>query len=117
MTGCCPLCGADFASDDIILVPEDHLVLRNGLQVHLAPKEWEVFEKLYSAKGRVLSKGALLDWLYQLEDDEPYSNIISVFICRIRLLVAPLGITITTYKRHGYALEFKGLSRIVKAAA
>lgn len=114
---CCPLCGSPFLPDDVVLVPENRMVIRNGDQAHLAPKEWEVFFKLHSAKGRVISKQALLDYLYQLENDEPFANIISVFVCRIRTALKPLGIKITSYKGHGYALEIEGRSRVVSVAA
>jgi len=117
MTDCCPLCGGNFVSDEIILVPDNHLVLRGGLQVYLTPKQWELFAKLHAAKGRALSKGVLLDWIYQLEHDEPLPKIIDVFVMHVRRKIKPLGLQITTHYGFGFSLTFKGKSRVVKQAA
>jgi len=117
MTGCCPLCGGNFASDEIVLVPDNHLVLRGGKQVYLPPKQWELFAKLYAARGRAVSRGALLEWIYQLEHNEPWPKIIDVFVMKVRQAIKPLDMQITTHYGFGFSLTFKGKSRVVKVAA
>jgi len=116
MTGCCPLCGGNFASDEIVLVPDNHLVLRGGKQVYLPPKQWELFAKLYAARGRAVSRGALLEWIYQLEHNEPGIKIISVFAFKVRRKLKPLGIKIISHFAFGYGLEIEGTSRVVNEA-
>lgn len=111
---CCPLCGADFKSDDLILLPSSHLIVRNGVKVYLTIREWEMFDKLYQAKGRVVSRGAMLDWIYQQSPEEAQPKIIDVFASRLRRKVEPLGLDIVSHFAVGHSLSFKGTSRVVE---
>ena len=74
--------------------------------VKLSPREYEVLEFLYLNMGSVQTKEAILDHLYGGEN-EPESDTISVFICRLRrkLAQATGQDYIITMHRKGYVFD------------
>jgi DNA-binding response OmpR family regulator len=116
MTGCCPVCGRELASNDAVLLPDNRVVTRGGKTARLSPREWDLFFRLHRGKGQAVSKGQLLDWIYQLENDEPFDKIIDVFVMKVRRKIKPLGMAIITHYGFGFSLAFEGNSRVVKNA-
>lgn len=114
MTGSCPLCGCEFVSDDLILLPSDHMLLRNGVQVYLTVREWEIFTKLHQSKGRVVTRGAMLDWVYQQSPEEAQAKTIDVFMTKLRRKIKPLELEVISHFAVGHSLSYKGKSRSVK---
>lgn len=116
MTGGCPLCGSVVVSDELVLFPARHVLCRGDKQAYLSTREWALFEKLHANANRPVSKGALIDWIYGLENDEPLSNMLDVWIMKVRKKLEPLGLEVKTHWGFGVSLEFKGHSRVVNEA-
>jgi two-component system OmpR family response regulator len=58
-------------------------VLREGRPVELSPKEYALVHYLALRRGRAISQAALFEHIYD-EDDEAGSNVIEVYVSRIR---------------------------------
>lgn len=80
--------------------------------VHLTGKEYSILEFLALRRGRVLTKEALLNHLYN-GMDEPEAKIIDVFICKIRRKLAAAGLAgfIGTAWGHGYIVGGPALTK------
>ncbi|MEM8869948.1 MAG: winged helix-turn-helix domain-containing protein, partial [Pseudomonadota bacterium] len=66
-------------------------------------REMSVLECLISAKGRLVSKTALLDYAYGVGADVE-ETVIEVYISRLRTRVGPFGVTIKAQRGLGYQL-------------
>jgi two-component system response regulator PhoP len=89
----------------IILEPTSQTVTLNGVEVDLTAYEYKVLEYLMLHAGEVVSKTALTDHIYQ-EGDERDSNVIEVFIRRLRRKLDPQETIdpIETLRGRGYRL-------------
>lgn len=69
-------------------------------------REVALFERLLHAKGRLVSKQALLDGLYGTgsDVDEP---VVEVYVSRLRKRLAPHGVQITVKRGLGYVMQSK----------
>ncbi|EIT67679.1 MULTISPECIES: response regulator transcription factor [Hydrocarboniphaga] len=78
----------------------------NGQPVELTSYEYNLLEHLVTHAGKVLSKDALSNFLYG-GDEERDSNVIEVFVRRLRKKLDPDGSIspITTYRGSGYSWE------------
>jgi two-component system cell cycle response regulator CtrA len=78
----------------------------NGRALRLTSKEYSILQLLVLRKGKLLSKDAFLNHLYN-GTDEPERQIIDLYVCRLRkkLAVAGADILITTVWGHGYMLR------------
>jgi DNA-binding response OmpR family regulator len=112
--GCCPLCGSAVISADLVLFPARHVLCRGDQQVYLSGREWALFEKLHLSVGRPVSRPVLIDWIYGLENDEPLSKVLDVFVMKLRRKVKVLQLEVKTHWGFGVSLEFKGRSRVIK---
>lgn len=97
--------------------PQDHLLLRgyrvdflkqtvidpNGAPLDLTPYEFRTLRLLINARGRILSRGQILDGL-STGPDGPHERMIDGFISRIRKKI-PVPELILTIKGEGYRLE------------
>jgi DNA-binding response OmpR family regulator len=106
----CECCGSPLPEyGGIIADDERHEIRFNGKRLgSLTSQEWNMFRFLLDKKGRIATKKAILEFLYQLrpdggEDIEP--KIIDVFACKLRKKLAPLGLHIGTSWGRGYYLE------------
>lgn len=77
----------------------------NGRAVHLTSKEYSILELLVLRKGKLLTKEAFLNHLYD-GSDEPERQIVDLYICRLRkkLAVAGADNLIGTVRGHGYMI-------------
>ncbi len=77
----------------------------DGALVELTAFEYKVLEYLMFRKGEVISKTVLTEHIYA-EDFDRDSNVIEVFIGRLRKKIDPLGITkpIETLRGRGYRI-------------
>ncbi|MFT6658853.1 winged helix-turn-helix domain-containing protein [Maritalea sp.] len=108
----CPCCGGEIIDQTQVLIDEDTgILVRNGYFVSLPIREFELFQVLWRAKGRVQSKEAILDGVYWQSKDceQPEIRIVDVFVCKIRPKIKPLGIVIETCWARGYRIVEKEL--------
>jgi two-component system OmpR family response regulator len=78
--------------------------LLNGTAVDFSARELAVLEILASRAGRVVSKDALMNSLYQWDEDVS-PNAIEIYVHRVRRKLGDCGITIRTIRGLGYLLE------------
>lgn len=116
---CCPLCGNTEIEIPVTLLPERGMVVANGKFAILTTHESMLLRKLSDVFPRLLSKEAILEWMYQINPDkEPEIKIVDVFVCKIRKKIEPLGIGIETHWGKGYSLAMsKSRLRVVSEVA
>lgn len=84
---------------------ERHEVRVNGRFRSLTPREFELMKLLLKAKGRVLTRPALLETLWGISDGrEIYTRTIDQHVARLRRKLRPEGKRIVTVKNYGYRL-------------
>jgi two-component system, cell cycle response regulator CtrA len=78
----------------------------NGRELRLTSKEYSILELLVRRKGKLLTKDAFLNHLYN-GTDEPERQIVDLYICRLRkkLAAAGAGNMIGTVWGQGYVLR------------
>lgn len=78
----------------------------DNIQIELTAFEYKVLEYLMFRKGEVISKAVLTEHIYD-EDFDRDSNVIEVFIGRLRKKIDPNGITkpIETLRGRGYRIS------------
>ena len=96
---------AILTAGSLCLDPAQHVVTRHGTPITLTPREYAVLELLLRNQGRVMSKQAILQSVW----DENYDgdpNIVEVYIAYLRKRIdAPFGIaSIETSRGAGYRL-------------
>jgi two-component system OmpR family response regulator len=79
-------------------------VLVDGSCVELSARELAVLEILGARAGRVVPKDALMNSLYQWDEDVS-PNAIEIYVHRLRKKLGDSGITIRTVRGLGYLLE------------
>jgi two-component system, cell cycle response regulator CtrA len=91
---------------DLVVDVDTKKVEVNGVPVYLTAKEYKVLELLALRKGMTITKGTILNYLYD-GLNEPESKIVDVFMCKVRKkLAGPSGGNefIETIWGRGYAL-------------
>jgi DNA-binding response OmpR family regulator len=85
------------------------LVRRRGREIRLTAREFSVLECLALRKGRLVTRSALLEVLYD-HDAQPESNVLDVYIGQLRRKLRGVGETalIHTRRGEGYILEERG---------
>jgi two-component system, OmpR family, response regulator len=76
------------ALGNVVVDPARRLVTRDGIAVDLSPKEYALVWYLALRPGRVISQSALFEHIYD-EDDAAGSNVIEVYVSRIRKKLGP----------------------------
>jgi DNA-binding response OmpR family regulator len=69
--------------DDLVLNTTQHVVTLNGKEVYLTRKEFELLEYLMRNQGKVLSRGLLMEHVWDMNAD-PFSNTIETHILNLR---------------------------------
>lgn len=92
----------------ISLEPSTHTVTKKGKKIELTSFEFKVLEYLMTHAGEVISKSKLHEHIYE-EDMERDSNVMEVFIRRLRKKLDPDGSLepIETIRGEGYKLTLK----------
>jgi two-component system OmpR family response regulator len=88
----------------LILDAAGRRVLLDGTSLELSSREFAVLEMLMMRKGRVVSKDALMQGLYE-SDQEVGVNAVEIFVHRVRKKVQNSGVNIRTVRGLGYLLE------------
>lgn len=105
MSCACPTCGAPLTDGSEIRVDlEAGIVVGNGHAAVLTNAEHALFEALWMARPRTLSKEQLLDATSGLGFDDRELKIVDVFICKARKKLKPLGLEIGTVWGKGYRI-------------
>lgn len=83
-----------------------------GQRVRLSRREYAIFRYLALNANKVISKSAIYDAIYGMEEDQPFDKVIDVYICKIRKkidAVAPDGDShIETVHGRGYKFSPAG---------
>jgi two-component system, cell cycle response regulator CtrA len=72
---------------DLIVDVDTKKVAVNGVSVYLTAKEYRLLELLALRKGMTITKGTILNYLYD-GLNEPESKIVDVFMCKLRKKLA-----------------------------
>jgi two-component system OmpR family response regulator len=91
---------------DVVVEREARRVRRNGSEVELTSKEYQLLELLATSPGKVLSRARILNkiWGY---DSDPLTNVVDVYVRRLRAKLswdAESG-HIRTVRNYGYRLD------------
>jgi DNA-binding response OmpR family regulator len=90
---------------DLVFDREQMTVSRGGIAIELTAKEMAILEVLMRAPGKVFSRARILSsvWGY---DSDPLTNVVDVYIARLRKKVDAGGAPelITTVRGYGYKL-------------
>jgi len=84
--------------------PEGRAVGLRHTTVALTPKEHELFALLSASPGKVFSRARILSRVWGLHED-PLTNVVDVYIRRLRKKLGPLGEAITTVRGAGYSFQ------------
>ncbi|KQW47302.1 two-component system response regulator [Nocardioides sp. Root1257] len=92
--------------DDLSVDPGARLVTRGGVPIELSAREFDILHLLVARAGRVVSRYAILDEVWDGETDLS-SNVIDVHLASIRAKIdRPFGTsTITTVRGAGYRVD------------
>jgi two-component system copper resistance phosphate regulon response regulator CusR len=89
---------------DLEIDPLLRRVRRNGRQIDLTPREFELLAMLVAERGRVLSKAELLSRVWKVET-EPSTNFLQVHFSRLKQKLEPMDrVRIETVYGVGYRL-------------
>jgi two-component system OmpR family response regulator len=97
--------------DDLVIDVGSRNVQRDGNQIELSTREFDILHLLAANAGKVVSRYTILDEVWDGETDLR-SNVIDVYLATIRAKIdRPFGTsTITTVRGAGYRLERGGKS-------
>ncbi len=56
----------------------------SGERVRLSRREHAIFQHLVLSANRVVSRAAIYDAVYGMDDDQPFDKVIDVYICKLR---------------------------------
>ena len=104
----CPCCGAALQNRRPRVDLNANVFLFKGVQIHLSPTQAELMETLIRRAPGIVSHDTLIRHLWgQDEPADPRKNI-QVHVCRLRVLLAPLGVSIVNVLDTGYRLYVEG---------
>ena len=93
---------------DLVIDTQTRQVRRDGREISLTPREYDLLEALALREGQVLSKETILERVWM--DPDSYSNTVEVYIAALRKKI-DTGHAIRlihTVHRHGYTLHRPG---------
>ena len=98
---------------DLSVDTRSHVVIRGGTQVQLTAKEYSLLEYLARRAGEVVSRSDISEHVWE-EDYDPFSNLIEVYIQRLRrkLEMPGAGPLLHTRRGEGYILSSEQESRV-----
>jgi two-component system OmpR family response regulator len=92
----------DLAAGPLVLDTCARVVRRDGTVIDLTAREYAILELLARRKGRVVTRSAIYEHVYD-EREDTLSNVIDVFIAALRRKVGPD--VIRTRRGHGYTID------------
>lgn len=93
--------------EDLTINPEQQEVTKNGKRVYLTRKEFLLLECLMKDHGRVLSRGAIMENVWNMNVD-PFSNTLETHILNLRKKIGKNGKKIIqTVPGRGYKIDIK----------
>jgi two-component system copper resistance phosphate regulon response regulator CusR len=98
---------------DLSVDTRSHVVIRGGVQVQLTAKEYSLLEYLTRRAGEVVSRSDISEHVWE-EDYDPFSNLIEVYVQRLRrkLETPGTGPLLHTRRGEGYILSSEQESRV-----
>jgi len=92
--------------EGLVLDPSRHQVARDGKEIKLTRKEFVILEFLMKNKGRVVSRGSLMEHVWDMNAD-PFSNTIESHMASLRKKIksAKNKKLITTISGSGYRID------------
>lgn len=93
-------------TDDLILDTKQHSIKRGNKEIYLTKKEFMLLELLLKKKGSVVSRGTIMEHVWDMNVD-PFSNTIESHILNLRKKIATDGgrDLISTLPGIGYKIE------------
>lgn len=105
----CPFCQQPVEPTSLLVDKSRGIVARNGKQVRFTPREFSIVSLLVERYPATVSKNSIYDLcLLDETGSGPEMKIMDVFICRIRPLLAEIGLVIETVWGTGYRLVETG---------
>lgn len=104
MSAGCPLCGNPLPPDEVLVDLEGGLIVGGGHVTQLTKQEFALFEALWTARPRVMTKEQLLAATAGHGFDDREIKIVDVFVCKARKKLEPTGIVIDTAWGRGYRI-------------
>ena len=91
--------------EDVVLSPESRTARRGGTEIRLSAREYALLEYLMRNPNRVLSRGQILEHVWD-DNFDPVGNAVDVLIGRVRRKLDPTGAAplIHTLRGMGYLL-------------
>lgn len=78
----------------------------DGIEIELSVKERELMVLFFANPGRALSRERILNAVWGAQED-PLTNVIDVYVARLRRKIAPYGTAIVTLRGAGYRFDLK----------
>lgn len=104
----CPCCGAELQNQQPRVDLNANVFLLRGVQIPLSPTQAELMETLIRRAPGVVTHDTLIRHLWGSDEPaDPLRNI-RVHVCRLRVLLAPLGVSIINVLDVGYRLFVEG---------
>ena len=84
-----------------------HKVTKDGTMINLTPSEFRLFTTLVKNKNQTLTRGSLLEQLWDIDGDFIDDNTLSVYIKRLREKMGEHKDYISTVRGIGYMISDK----------
>lgn len=111
----CPCCGHAVDPVDVLMDVGRGLIAHNGGVIRVSDYQFRMLRSLIEAYPAVVSKDRLYFHVYgEKIDGGPDPKIIDVQVCKLRRMLDPVGLVITTSWGVGYAIE---MTEAAKAGA
>ncbi|GHD99251.1 transcriptional regulator [Defluviimonas sp. 20V17] len=88
----------------------------SGERVRLSRREHAIFQHLVLSANRVVSRAAIYDAVYGMDDDQPFDKVIDVYICKLRKKLSTAAASGHQYIETVYGRGYKFSAADQKAA-
>lgn len=88
----------------------------SGERVKLSRREHAIFQHLVLSANRVVSRAAIYDAVYGMDDDQPFDKVIDVYICKLRKKLSTAASSGHQYIETVYGRGYKFSAADQKAA-
>lgn len=92
------------SAGDIVLDEDAHLVTVDGASINLSPTEFRLLHYLMLNQGRVMSKGQILDYVWEYDFDGN-ASVVETYVSYLRKKLGAAGPTLETVRGIGYVLR------------